>query len=100
MMNRTTTRTPTQRWEINEPAAPPARRQGWSRAAPGPARGLADPAPVTALGLGPAWRQAAQAGQLGDESHLHPDVRPVLAGARRADLRDPGRRLYDGLLEV
>src|ERR1035437_10379628 len=91
---------PPQDWEIDEPSAAPSRRQGRPREADHPARRLADPAAVAALGLGAPWRAPAQAGQRRDESHLDGDLRAVLGRPGRALLRAPHRRLRDGLLEV
>ena len=63
-------------------------------------RGLARPAALAALGQRPAPRAPARPQEPGDEPDVAVPLRAVLAGPRRADVRDPRRGLRHGLLDL
>ena len=90
-----------QRWEIDEPAAPPARRQGRPRAADRPSPRTGEPSSGRRAGA-----RRLRGGKLPRlaNSEMNPTSTlmsvAVLGRPGRADLRAPDRRLRDGLLEV
>ncbi len=91
---------PPPRRSTGDPPAPPTRRRGRARAGRRRRPGLAQPAPVAALGLRARAEQAPpEAQEPRDEPDLALHVGAVLAGPRDRHVRDPADRLRDRLLE-